>query len=157
MAEPLHTFADFLGDFPYDPKWAEDPAAEPPGRLVADLIVKGLRERGFDIRNVEAVGYGYIVECESRTHSLTVSIWADDPWDVGRWNVECPHSGPWWARYTSHPDQSAHRRLVMAVHEILLENQGIRDVRWFPAYDSPDNLKDRNAGTSPLPGVRNVI
>jgi hypothetical protein len=156
MAEALNTFADFLGEFPSEPNWAEDPALEPPGRHVTNLIVKRLRERGFDIQNVETVGYGYIIECESRSRPLTVSIWADDPWNVMRWNVECPHCGPWWARFTSHPDQYAHRRLVMAVHEILLEHQGIRDIRWFPAYDSPGNLKDRNADASPVPRAKNV-
>ena len=129
MAKALNTFADFIADFPYDSAWMEDPTIDVPGKDLTALLVNGLRVRGFEIQSVEPIGNGSLVECKSHLRSLTISITVDDPWEMRRWNVECSPCGPWWVPFTVHPDKTAHRKLVMAIHEILTESNRIWDVR----------------------------
>lgn len=156
MAKALNSFADFIADFPYDSAWMEDPTKDLPGKELTALLANGLRERDFEIQIVGPIGHGYVIECQSHLRSLTISITVDDPWEMRRWNVECTPGGPWWAPFTVHPDQTAHRKLVMAIHEILTESKRIWDVRWFPSYESPGNLRDRDADASPLQHTKTV-
>jgi hypothetical protein len=149
MPDCFNNFVDFIGDFPYDASWVEDASVDPPGKELVAVLADGLRARGIELRNVEANGHGYIVECEFRYENFAISVTVDEPSEMKRWNVECPYV-TWWAKVSSHPYQNAYRHLLKSIHQILTEHVGVRDVRWFPHYDSPENLNDHLADVAPI-------
>jgi hypothetical protein len=150
MAEALNTFVDFIADFPYEPGWTENRAVALPGRDVAALLAGGLRERGFAIGKVEAIDYGYFLECQSDGRPFTISVTVDDPWHMRRWNVQCHSNTRWWARLIGKSDRAAHRSLLMAIHHVLSCSDRISAQRWFPSFEAPAYLRERNAHSSPL-------
>jgi len=150
MGEALNRFADLIADFPYEPGWTEDSTIALPGRDVAALLADGLRERGFAVENVEAIDYGYFLDCRSDGRAFTISVTVDDPWEMRRWNIACPSGTGWWAWLFGRSDHAAHRSLLIAIHDVLTGCSRVCDVRWFPSYEPPNYLHDRDAYASPL-------
>jgi hypothetical protein len=150
MAEALNSFVDFIGDFPYQPGWTEDSAIGLPGKDVAALLANGLRERGFGVESVEAIDYGYFLNCQRDRRTFTISVTVDDPWHMRRWNVACPSTTRLWARIIGRSDHAAHRDVLLAIHDVLTTSNRISGLRWFPSFEPPDYLHDWNAHASPL-------
>ena len=38
----------------------------------------------------------------------------------------------------------------MSIHEVLKASTQVHEIRWFPSYEPPDYLRDRDAADSPV-------
>lgn len=150
MVESLNTFVDFMADFPYEPGWTESSAIALPGKDVAALLADGLRMRGFAVQNVAAIDYGYFLDCLCDGRTFEISVTVDDPWEMRRWNVDCSSTTGFWAWLFGPSDHAAHRNLLMAIHNVLTGSNRISGVRWFPSFEPPGYLKNRNAHALPI-------
>jgi hypothetical protein len=150
MSGKLNTFVDLIADFPYRSDWVSNSAPGPPGKELAELLVKSLRIQGFEVGSVEALEYGYSIACCSGDRSFEIEVTVDDHIEMRRWNVQCPSSLDTLDWLLGQSDFVAHRTLLTAIHNALIGSDRIRDIRWFPEYEPPAYLEDRNAMSAPV-------
>jgi hypothetical protein len=144
VREQLNLFADFLGDFP-KPAYRDDPPEKLPGRELADLVAGGLRNHGFHVGSVDTYEIEHLIQCSSGQRTFHIHIWVDDISRIERWEVCCPPSygwiarwlGQWVARLFGPMDYDEHKTLLEAIDGILKSSGRVRDLRWFRYYEAP--------------------
>lgn len=135
MRAPLNTFVDLLADFP-KPSFP----GEAPGKELAETLARGLEKRGIQILNVEGPDIAHYVRCLCEDRQFDIMVTIDDVGRMNRWHVLPSFRVSLTDRIRGKDYGAAFEQLLFAIDETLKESNQIRDVRWFPAFDTPPYL-----------------
>lgn len=121
-----------------------------PGRRLGELVVEGLRQRGFTTSDVQYKEPFFVTRCRSgkRTYPIVAYLaYSDDMGPV--WAVYCQRTIGFWDRLVGRYEEKELSRVLEAIHDVLLQNSRITDIRWFP--EPPfDPFSEKKYGISPI-------
>lgn len=151
MRIPINTYVDFLSDFPFPESFSPDFV---PGEEVAQFLAAGLDKQDVKVLGVEeqepALGREILCMCEGQRFSIRVSV---DLWDdIGRWCLltamlnKKGRAGP----LCGQAELDALTRFLIKVNEVLRDSAAIRDIRWFPHFDTSEYLEIQEPGDGPI-------
>lgn len=109
-----------------------------PGRPLAELVVSGLRKRGFNASDVKNGEPFFVTRCRSGNYEyqvLSYLAYADDT--APAWEVSCPPTISFWGKLFGKSEQKTLGSLLDAIHDTLKTDGRIKEMRWFtkPSYD----------------------
>jgi hypothetical protein len=146
MLKIPHTFVDFHGDFPRPepPTRSRDSKEKIPGRELAEFLVERLRAKGYAIEEPKSEDLGYLIKWRNKPYAFEINVWVDDLFQFDRWTLQTSwrRCGFWFSR--SRIDQKSLKDLkglLETLDQILKDSDKIRDLRWFPSFEPPRELK----------------
>lgn len=150
----MNTVVAIRGDFdPTFPDLKSLPKGQDrlPGRALAELVVSGLRKRGFNASDVMNEEPFFVTRCRSGDYEyqiLSCLAYADDTAPV--WEVSCPPTIGFWGKLFGKSEEKELGPLLDAILDTLKSDGRIKEMRWFrePSI-SPDPFAAKNYATSP--------
>ena len=120
-----------------------------PGRELAEVVVAGLRKRGFQTTDVKCEEPFFTTVCSlgSFKYEILSYIYVPDEIDP-IWAVECPSPVGFFARLSGKSDKHEHGTLLDALHDVLNDEPKIREIRWFKELPGAP-FEEGKYGTSP--------
>jgi hypothetical protein len=103
-----------------------------PGRPVAEMIMRGLRERAIKASDVTNQEPFFEVTCEIGDYKYVVltSIAGGDGNDPV-WQINCGRIFGFWELFPGKNGDSELANLLEAVHDILKRDSRVKEIRWF--------------------------
>jgi hypothetical protein len=103
-----------------------------PGRPLGQLIVNGLRARGFQASDLEYEEPFFVTRCQSGEHIYPVFSYVLYPDKAGApWMVCCEPQVGFWGKLFGKSEEKDIGSVVDAIHDTLKNDAHIRDIRWF--------------------------
>jgi hypothetical protein len=120
-----------------------------PGRPLGELVMKGLRERGFSASDVQYEEPFFVTRCRSGEHTyhiLSYLAYSDDTGSA--WVVTCQRSVGFWGKLFGRSDDTDLAPVLEAIDDIIKRDNRLTDIRWFE--ETPlDPFSQQKHATSP--------
>ncbi len=101
-----------------------------PGRELAEIVSRGLRQAGIAIAGPVCEEPFFTLRCEAGGQTITLLCYLYAP-DTGTWVVEAPQHQGFLSRLLRRPRTEGLRRVLEALHQTLLREPRVREMRWF--------------------------
>lgn len=109
-----------------------------PGRPVAEMIARGLREQKLEISGVENEEPFFTITSRLGQHvyRLDLSIAGIGNSD-STWQINCRRIYGFWKRLFKNPNEPELALLLEAIEKVLKSDSRVTEIRWFaePQYD----------------------
>ena len=129
----IRTHASFRGHFPKD-RLGNDP----PGGPLAELVARGLAERGYVVSDRDSTDYSHTFTVRSGERRYFAMIGVADDGDR-EWLLFLQESPSLLARLFGRRDEGDHLRLLRAVHDCLIGDPRIAELRWYTEQEWNSN------------------
>ena len=120
-----------------------------PGRQLGELVVNGLRARGFETSDVQYEEPLFVTRCRSGEHVYPVFSYVLYPEKSGApWVVSCERQIGFWGRLLGRSEEKDMGLVLDAIEDILRNDARITDMRWFGKAPC-DPFSEKKYATSP--------
>ena len=122
-----------------------------PGRPLAELVVSGLRKRGFNASDVINEEPFFVTRCRSGEYEYQILSFLTYPDPAGPvWEVSCAPTIGFWGKLFGKSEDKELGPLLDAIHDTLKSDSHIKEMRWFPESSvSSDPFAEKKYATSP--------
>jgi hypothetical protein len=112
--------------------WLPKQGERMPGRELAELITDGLRQRGFDAKDVLYEEPFFTTRCQSGKYRYEVLSYIYVPEEADAvWAVDCAPTLGTWAKLTGKSEDAELGALLIAIYDTLKNDSRVIDMRWF--------------------------
>jgi len=119
------------------------------GEDLADYLVEGLKERGFEIKSVEDVEFAFLIKCISGTIKYEIMVGLDSIYNR-YWEVSLNPRYGFFSRLLGQIEEKELEELLKGIHTVLKLNSSIVGIRWYKSYGDQDSIKNKDYSTYPV-------